>query len=71
MRPLLSTFLLLLLLLLVAPAAAAAAAAEAEADKARAKGGVALMHNRLELNSMSFEELDAVFRQGTIGVRGL
>lgn len=69
-----SASLLLLLLLplaTVARAAPAEAEAAAAADKARAKApvGVALMHNRLELNSLSFEELDAIFQEGTIDVR--
>ena len=67
-----ASFLLLVvpLLLPLATVVRAAEAAEA-ADKAKAKApaGVALMHNRLELNSLSFEELDAIFQEGSIDVR--
>lgn len=64
----LSTHAALLLLLVVNAAGAAPATTPGgEADKAKAPG-VALMHNRLELNSLSFEELEAIFRQGTIDV---
>lgn len=59
---------LLLAAVVVATAAAVPEAEAAEGDKAKA-AGVALMHNRLELNSLSFEELDAIFREGTIDVR--
>lgn len=68
-----ASLLLLLLLPLLLPLATIVRAAEAAeaADKAKAKApaGVALMHNRLELNSLSFEELDAIFQEGTIDVR--
>ena len=64
--------LLLLVVPLLLPLATIVRAAEAAeaADKVKAKApaGVALMHNRLELNSLSFEELDAIFQEGTIDV---
>lgn len=71
------TALLLLLLIPATTTAAASPAATAApealaADKAnnnkKKAPKVALMHNRLELNSLSFEELDTVFQQGTIDV---
>jgi len=63
-----STALLLLLLIPATTTAAASPAADKANNKKQKAPKLALMHNRLELNSLSFEELDTVFQQGTIDV---